>query len=242
MAMLHFVMQGKGGVGKTFIASLLLQYLKSVDVPIKAVDTDPVNNTLAGYKEFEVQVLDITEGTDINIRAFDILADICVDLPENGHLVVDNGAGSFMPICTYIEETHLFDILKGSGHTIMVHTIITGGQGMQDTINGLKTLLLHFEGINFVVWMNPKDGPIKFDDGRSVYEEDVFKNNEDKLLIIELPIRNHATYGKDLSEHLRRRQTFESAIKNGSLPIMVRHRLKNYWNDVRDLISRVIPL
>jgi len=38
-------MQGKGGVGKTFAAVVLSQYLKSLDEEITCIDTDPVNQT-----------------------------------------------------------------------------------------------------------------------------------------------------------------------------------------------------
>lgn len=46
----HFTLQGKGGVGKSFISSLLIQYLRDKGQLVTVVDTDPVNATLTGYK------------------------------------------------------------------------------------------------------------------------------------------------------------------------------------------------
>ena len=51
MSAVHFIMQGKGGVGKTFTASLLAQYLidnRSDDaLPLRFIDTDLVNATFS---------------------------------------------------------------------------------------------------------------------------------------------------------------------------------------------------
>ena len=45
MAIAHLLMQGKGGVGKSFVASILYQYLKRRGLEVYGCDTDPVNNT-----------------------------------------------------------------------------------------------------------------------------------------------------------------------------------------------------
>jgi len=61
MAFVDFILQGKGGVGKSFIAVLLIQYYKLKGYDVRALDTDPVNNTLAGYTEFDVDVHDLED-------------------------------------------------------------------------------------------------------------------------------------------------------------------------------------
>ena len=43
MAKIHFVLQGKGGVGKSMIAAVLAQYLTEHDRQPMCIDTDPVN-------------------------------------------------------------------------------------------------------------------------------------------------------------------------------------------------------
>ncbi|MGX9935346.1 nucleotide-binding protein [Advenella kashmirensis] len=46
MKTVHFVMQGKGGAGKTFTASILAQYLaQKTGKPIHCFDTDPINKS-----------------------------------------------------------------------------------------------------------------------------------------------------------------------------------------------------
>ena len=46
---IHMVLQGKGGVGKSFIAALMAQFLQDRGRDPVCIDTDPVNATFAGY-------------------------------------------------------------------------------------------------------------------------------------------------------------------------------------------------
>ena len=61
MKEVHFIAQGKGGVGKSFIASILAQYLKErvKDEHIHCYDTDPVNPTFSRYSALSAQVVPI---------------------------------------------------------------------------------------------------------------------------------------------------------------------------------------
>lgn len=45
MATIHFIQQGKGGVGKSMIAAILYQVLRHLGKEVVAFDTDPVNAT-----------------------------------------------------------------------------------------------------------------------------------------------------------------------------------------------------
>jgi cellulose biosynthesis protein BcsQ len=46
MTTAHFIMQGKGGVGKSLTASILMQYLLKQGLEVSGCDTDPVNSSL----------------------------------------------------------------------------------------------------------------------------------------------------------------------------------------------------
>jgi len=50
---LHFVLQGKGGVGKTFVSLLLAQAIAGRGKPVICVDTDPVNASLSSLSPME---------------------------------------------------------------------------------------------------------------------------------------------------------------------------------------------
>ena len=85
MATIHFIQQGKGGVGKSMIAAILYQVLKHLGKTVVAFDTDPVNATFFGFKEFEVTRLDILKNGDIDPREFDSLINTIADLPPETH-------------------------------------------------------------------------------------------------------------------------------------------------------------
>lgn len=237
MSTIHFVLQGKGGVGKSLIASLLFQYLHCQEVPVSGADTDPVNSTFSGYKELNIQPLNIMDGDDIDQRRFDSLMEIIFQQPENGHLVIDNGAATFVPLCSYLKENNALDLLNDEGHTIRLHTVITGGQAIEDTATGLKTLALSFPTTPIVVWLNRYFGDIvlhgKMFEDFKVYQEHCSQFHS----IIEIPHRKYTTFGKDLEELFSRHCTFETAI-NSTLPLMTRQRLKTFWADVQAVMDK----
>src|SRR5687768_8770781 len=57
----HFILQAKGGVGKSLAASVIAQFLRGRGESVEVVDTDPSNATLFGYKALNVQRLDLME-------------------------------------------------------------------------------------------------------------------------------------------------------------------------------------
>ena len=54
---IHLSLQGKGGVGKSFAASVLAQYFQARDKPLRCIDTDPVNKTLTQFEALHVEPL-----------------------------------------------------------------------------------------------------------------------------------------------------------------------------------------
>jgi malate/lactate dehydrogenase len=237
MSTIHFILQGKGGVGKSLVASLLYQYLKEQGISVFGVDTDPINSTFSGYKELSVEPLNIMEGDDINQRRFDTLMETIFQQSENGHVVIDNGAATFLPLCSYLKENKALDLLCNEGHEILFHTVITGGQAVVDTATGLKTLAVSFPTAPLVVWLNRYFGDISMN-GKAFEEFKVYQENCAKFhAIIEIPCRKQSTFGKDLEDLFTRRSTFEGAI-NSNLPVMTRQRLKMFWSDVQKEISK----
>src|SRR3989337_2061032 len=71
----HFVLQGKGGVGKSFVASILGQYFRERNMHVNCVDTDPVNQTFAQYRDLDVQPLDLLVDGGIRPKGFDGLGE-----------------------------------------------------------------------------------------------------------------------------------------------------------------------
>ncbi len=57
----NLLLQGKGGVGKSLIASLLAQFYKDRGVHAICVDTDPVCRTFSQYNALGAQPFQVTD-------------------------------------------------------------------------------------------------------------------------------------------------------------------------------------
>jgi cellulose biosynthesis protein BcsQ len=90
----HLSLQGKGGVGKSLIASILAQYLGRRSPMVRCVDSDPVNKTLAQYKSLRADPLPLLREGSVDQRAFDELMEQLLTI--EGVFVVDNGASTFI--------------------------------------------------------------------------------------------------------------------------------------------------
>jgi hypothetical protein len=137
---IHLTLQGKGGVGKSLVAVILAQYLGQRGLRVQCIDTDPLNRTFAQYSALgadRIQVRD--EHNRIDQRAFDGLLERF--LTERGTtFVVDNGASTFLPLWHYLLENRALEYLQENHCKIYVHTVITGGQALLDTLNGFREL------------------------------------------------------------------------------------------------------
>ena len=112
MAQVDLILQGKGGVGKSFAASLLTQHYRAWGVETVCVDTDPVNGTFLGYEAYGVVPVEILDGDDINPGRFDKLIEIVMKAPGQAAVVVDNGAATFVPLCSYLLEAEVLPLLN----------------------------------------------------------------------------------------------------------------------------------
>lgn len=230
MQTIHLILQGKGGVGKSLAASILCQYLIGTGHDILAFDTDPVNQTLTGYKNLPVQELQLMKGDDIDRRKFDQLIEDILAAP--GDAVVDNGAATFVPLSAYLKENQTIDFLSESGLRVLIHTVFTGGQAMKDTADGLVSLVGHFPGVPLVVWLNRYFGEIATEN-KQFDEFKVYRENVDQIVaLIHIPLKSAQTFGKDLEELFSRHQTFAEAAEDTTLSIMTRQRLKIWWREM----------
>lgn len=225
MAKVHMVLQGKGGVGKSLISALIAQFLQNRDQCPLCVDTDPVNATFEGYKALNVRRLHILEGDEINTRNFDALVEMIAAADDD--VIVDNGASSFVPLSHYLISNQVPALLQSMGHQLVVHTVITGGQALLDTVHGFAQLASQFPTeCEFVVWLNPAWGPIEHE-GKTFEQMKAYTANKDRISsIIRIPALKEETYGRDFSEMLQARRTFAEALSDSTLTIMTRQRLK----------------
>ncbi|OCG28993.1 conjugal transfer protein TraL [Gilliamella sp. HK2] len=232
MAKIHMLLQGKGGVGKSLISSILAQYIQyKHNILPCCIDTDPVNSTFGGYRSLNVKTLHLLENDEINTRNIDTLIEWIA--ATNIDAVIDNGAATFVPLAHYIISNQIADLLETMGHKLIVHTVITGGQALVDTINGFAQLVKQFpENIEFVVWLNEFWGKIEAQ-SKNFEEMKAYKDYKNRVsTIIRIPSVKEETFGKDISEMLKNKQTFKEAIEDKNLSIMSRQRLNIYKDKI----------
>jgi hypothetical protein len=107
-----------------------------------------------------------------------------------------------------------------------VHTVVTGGQALGDTLKGFKSLADSITERSMVVWLNEYFGLIERD-GKTFTEMLAYKESESKIFgLVRIPKRNHDTFGRDIEDVITRKLTFEDAIRNGRALVMSKQRLK----------------
>jgi hypothetical protein len=137
MAKIHMILQGKGGVGKSFISALLAQYKASKGHKSLCIGTDPVNAIFHGYQALGVRQIPLMDGDEINPRRFDTLVEMIA--PSEQDVIIDNGASAFVPLTHYLISNQVPALLAGMGHELVLHTVVTGGQALLDTVNGFAS-------------------------------------------------------------------------------------------------------
>ena len=122
-ATINLILHSKGGMGKSFIASLMAQYFLHAERTIACFDTDPSNRTFAKFKALHVKIIDIvdrieisnrdeegneyvryTYGKRINERYFDVLVEDLIAMPEDSEAIVDVGSSNYSQLTEYIEQ------------------------------------------------------------------------------------------------------------------------------------------
>jgi hypothetical protein len=224
MKQVHFTLQGKGGVGKTFVSSLIAQYLRSKGEPVVVIDTDPVNATLSGYAAFDTQRLELMEGGSLIERNFDSLIEQVVE--EDSNFVIDNGAATFLPLSFYIAENDAINLIADSGKQVVIHTVITGGQAIRDTLAGFASLVEQMpEQARIVVWLNEFFGDIVAE-GKAFEEMKVYLNNKDRVHgIVRIARQTGSTFGKDIQLMLDSKLTFDEVKGSADFGLMAKSRL-----------------
>lgn len=239
MASVHFTLQGKGGVGKSFISSLLYQYLHSKEIKTVGIDTDPVNNTFEGYKYYDIKRLDILDGTAVNQRAFDTLIELILD--NDADFVIDNGASSFLPLSQYIIENDAIQLLIENQKNVYIHTVVTGGQALPDTLSGFDNLVKQMpDSVRIIVWLNEFFGDIVHT-GIPFEKMKVYERNKSRVHgLIRIDRQTGTTFGEDIRLMLDQKLSFDEIEQSQDFGIMAKSRLKKVKSNIFQQLSLVI--
>lgn len=252
MALIHFIIGTKGGIGKSFVAATLAQYYfdkrgwlddesdetnnnednktkKSKGIkklpPPKCYDLDPQNGSFSQLKSLQVDFMDVMTNGEVDKLKFDPLITAIVSSAQEDVFIIDTGSTTYSTIISYMVEHQIADLITENQHQFLVHTIISGGSELLTTQRCFNELGEVFpENIKFALWINKYHGRVDYE-GKTFEDSETYKKyvaHNRIKCLLPLP-----EWGNDtetvISEMFKHGQTFREAID--SHYIMIKQRL-----------------
>lgn len=239
MKQVHITLQGKGGIGKSYVSCLIAQNLLDREEEVTCIDTDPINATLASFKALNVQQIHLLEDNRIKEGLFDEMMEMI--LKTDSHFVIDNGAASFVPLSNYLIQHDALNMIAESSKQPIIHTIIAGGFGLNNTMSDFAQLAEQMpEQANMIVWLNEHFGKIEAD-GKSFEQSKTYQKHKDRVsAIIRLPRQNEDTFGQTIEQLITERLTFSEALESEVFRIMSKQRITMYRRGIYDQLKTVV--
>ncbi len=241
----HFILQGKGGVGKTTVSTFITQYLKDyLKQDYMAIDTDQVNASFAKFKALNVETINVMQDNIIIDAGWENLTYKLINT-DKSNIIIDNGASSFVPLLTYAYENNIFDVLTADENyytgNAFIHIVIAGGEGLSHTLAGINMICEKFnqDKVQIVVWINNFLGKVETQD-KKITDYPEYKNNESKILaVVRIPTYKGDLFKKDLSDMLTNHKTFEEMKNDISVFIMSRSRYVKMQKEMFEELNNV---
>ncbi|RJG15267.1 hypothetical protein [Massilia cavernae] len=235
----HFILQGKGGIGKTLVSTILAQWLAGQDeTPLRCYDTDQENPTFSRYKAMNVKHVPVmTDNRMIDPKRFDaLMIDI---LEEEGNCVIDNGANTFSPLMAYLLENDCFALLEDSGRKVYIHVIVGGGDTLHDTATGFVSTAKSTR-VPLVLWENEHFGLLQSAAGKVFTESQTYADNAGRVVgRVVLSQRNADTFGADLKKMNTARLTAGEVRASDKFNVMEKQRIKVIFRDLFEQLDKV---
>lgn len=222
------VSQGKGGVGKSTIATMLASYLLEKGEKVKCVDTDGVNLTFSAYKALCVVEKNIL-GEDYQTADLKKIDDFFSDILENETnetIIVDIGASSFLPVRGYIFNNEIHKMIDIDITFVLP---ICGGASEDTTMLGINDTVADFKtDCSYLVVQNERDGKLRF--ANSNLEKKMLEELKEKYLGDVVLPKIHGILASDFEIVTKNKLIFSEFDKCKELKILNRQRLKIFYN------------
>lgn len=219
MSTIHLILQGKGGVGKSFLAAMLAQYLMSRETSVFCVDADPENPTFASYKSLHVNKIKLIKDDDIDREMFDKLVLMIAD--EKGQdVILDSGASSFVALSAYMIQNDTVSALANNGFKVIIHTVVAGGQEFEETLKGVWRLAKKFpDDAELFLWKNEYKGECGVikpgDDERTPLEKlTLFTDIQSRIMAMVHLKKQPELFEKDIRQMVSLGMTFDDVDKS----------------------------
>jgi hypothetical protein len=222
---IDIILNGKGGVGKSFFATNFVQFLKDKQIPHVAIDTDNENSTLKRFHG---------EAEFINIEDDQGIDSIFPALEKAQLVVVDCRAASTDIFLDYFAEVKVFDILRAMEARL---TVISPVNHEADSIEQVKIVAEALGSrCRYVVIKNQAHS-----EHFTIYE----KSKTRSRLIEELDAREIVMpklYDWLVTGLNQTNLTITAAIANPEFSLVNRQRLKNWREKFFEQIERTLDV
>lgn len=228
MARLHLCLGAKGGIGKSFVAALMAQYLTDnrLGSPPICVDLDFKTQTFAKYKGLDVKLLDVESDGEIDRSKFDILVAQIAESESDDVFVIDSGGNIYLTLMNYIKVNDVANMLLDMGNELLLHVPVMGGQELDETLETLREVVAETPPAALVaVWINQFNGVVE-KNGKNFEQSDSYAETKHRIRTITYIPRWRSDMERDVSEMLKARVTFDVADKMPGFTIMERQRLR----------------
>ncbi len=239
----HFMLQGKGGIGKSFASVAFTQWLQNQGKEnLLFLDLDQENPTFSQFKGIDAIAVNVmAEGRNIDARKFDQA--MMQTFENKGDVYVDTGANTFSPLLAYVIENGIFSMLIESGITPIIHSVIGGGDTFFDTLTGFHDLATNLPDIGMIVWKNQHFGDLVTPDGKALEATKAWDKAKGQVIgEVALTRRTPATFGKDISDLLSLRLTLAEARQSGKFNFIALNRLSAIYSDIFSQLDKIEAL
>lgn len=131
----------KGGVGKTTVSRLLIDYFRATGVNFKAFDTESPTGGLKRFFPAQTEIVDLTKSSD-QIQVFD-------NIGVNQATVIDIRAGLLTPTIKLLSEVGFLEAAKANKlRMIVLHVIGPDAQSLDEVtpmiaaLNGARHIVV----------------------------------------------------------------------------------------------------
>jgi hypothetical protein len=241
----HWIMQAKGGVGKSMVAAILLEFLtEKNNGNALGLDTDPNNRSLSDLSDkdnLDVVFLNIMPDSDtVDITKFDDLLMFMIqnERAKDKDLVIDVGATTYQPLYSYIIKNDVFSLLHDFEH--FVHIPIAIGAGAEaDCLLQLDVMLNTFGSLpTYIVWQN------EFFNTKSdhdIEKLEAYQKNKEKIFAVVKMTKRDILFESALEKMTNNKQIFADVNIDPEYNILEKSRLHKIKTDYWDMLDIVIP-
>jgi hypothetical protein len=206
--------QDKGGIGKSFVATLLYDYLTEKGVKLKTFDLDHANSTFQRFVP-EAEFID----TDVDANKLAVLDRMVNSLETVDAALVDNRASGGTKVLRYIEDSRLTELQKQLNFELVFVVIALQDK---DAISQIADLMDEYQDrVHWLVVRNYRDTA-----AITMYDESKTRERLQSkgALEIEVPCMTEATRNKLQMSNL----TVRKGCSSTSLHLLDRSRCQTF--------------